>query len=115
MDDGEKSYVPKHPLLVALIGTFLGSTGSVALVFNSPIGKEIARPDPFTGAQGAALEERMGTLQDGISDIRMILDRGILPRSEERIGNLESHHQELEREFDDFVKYHQEIEFRREK
>lgn len=98
----------KYPLLVALIGAFLGSSGSVALVFNTPLGEQAARPDPFTGAQGATLATRIDRLQSDLDEIKRLLNRGILPRAEERITNLEKHHTELEREFDDFVRYHNE-------
>jgi hypothetical protein len=47
------------PILVACIGAFLGSTGTVAVVFGTPFGQEVARPDPYTGTQAAALISRV--------------------------------------------------------
>ena len=50
-------------VLVACVGAFVGSSGTVALVFNSPRGQEIARPDPFTGTQAATLRTGLHDLQ----------------------------------------------------
>ena len=47
------------PIVVAAVGAVIASSGTVALVFNSPLGQEIARPDPFTGSQAATLTERL--------------------------------------------------------
>jgi hypothetical protein len=54
------------PIAVAVIGAFLGSSGTVALVFSSPIGQEIARPDPFTGSQAAALIRRLENVEEDL-------------------------------------------------
>lgn len=107
MADTLSDHGSKYPLVVAVLGAFLGSSGSVALVFNSPLGKDLSRPDPFTGSQGAALEQRLSKVQSELSDIKVILNRD-MTRHEERLNNLEKHHADLEREFDEWVKYHNE-------
>ena len=48
-----------HPVFIAIIGAVLGSSGSIALVFNTPIGETVTRPDPFTGTQGNAVIARV--------------------------------------------------------
>ena len=48
---------------VAIIGAFLGAGGSTAVVFNTPLGQSLARPDPYTGSEAAALEERVSHLE----------------------------------------------------
>lgn len=51
------------PFLVAVLGAALGSTGTVAVYLGTPIGQEIARPDPFTGTQAAALTRDVRRLE----------------------------------------------------
>ena len=48
-----------HPVLIAIVGAFIGSGGGIALVFNTPIGETVTRPDPFTGTQGNAVIARV--------------------------------------------------------
>ena len=48
-----------NPIVVAVVSAMLGSGGGVALVFNTPLGQQIARPDPFTGTQAGQLEARL--------------------------------------------------------
>jgi len=69
----KKSKVTIHgskwtPVAVAIIGAFLGSTGTVAVYLGTPIGQEIARPDPFTGTQASALTTRIEHLEEDIGD-----------------------------------------------
>ncbi len=52
-----------YPIAVAIIGAFLGSTGTVAVYLGSPLAQEITRPDPFTGSQAAALIARIEHLE----------------------------------------------------
>ena len=52
------------PAVVAIIGAALGSTGTVAIVFNTPFGQSIARPDPFTGTQAASLKAEIMGLRE---------------------------------------------------
>lgn len=47
------------PVLVAVVGAFLGSAGTVGIYIGSPIGQKVARPDPYTGTQASALERRL--------------------------------------------------------
>ena len=51
-----------HPVLIAILGAILGSSGSIFVVFGTPLGQSVARPDPFTGTQAASL----------IADIRRV-------------------------------------------
>ena len=82
----KKSKVTIHgskwtPVLVACIGAFVGSSGTVAVYVNTPLGQKITRPDPFTGSQAAALISRIEHL-------------------EEDIGNHLDHHPDRENQFD---------------
>lgn len=95
------------PLLVAIIGAVIGSGGGVYISLRSPLGQEIARPDPFTGSQGATLASRIEQIQTDLTDIKITLNRD-MTRHEERLNNLQRHHEELEVEFDEWVKYHNE-------
>ena len=67
----KKSKVTIHgskwtPVAVAIIGAFLGSSGTVAVYLGTPIGQEIVRPDPFTGTQAVALEQNVSRLEHGL-------------------------------------------------
>ena len=55
-----------HPLAIAIISAMLGSSGGVALVYNTDIGQSITRPDPFTGSQGAALSTEVQYLKESV-------------------------------------------------
>ena len=57
-----------HPAAVAIISAIIGSGGGIALVFNTPIGAEIARPDPYTGTQASALEQRIGHVESDVNN-----------------------------------------------
>lgn len=57
-----------NPVVIAIVSAIIGSGGGVALVFNTPIGAQITRPDPFTGSQAASLESRIGSVERGMSD-----------------------------------------------
>jgi len=54
-------------VLVAIVGAILGSSGGIALVFNTPVGASIiqstARPDPLTGTQARALTHEIEQLE----------------------------------------------------
>jgi hypothetical protein len=66
--NGKRNGNPNNPLIVAVLGGLLGSTGSLAIYVGTPIGQELARPDPFTGTQAAALEQRVVHLEDEVID-----------------------------------------------
>ena len=57
-----------NPAVVGIVCAVLGSSGGVALVFNTPIGEGITRPDPFTGTQGAALISSVVRVESQIDD-----------------------------------------------
>jgi len=82
------------PVAVAVIGAFIGSSGTVALVFNSPVGQEIARPDPFTGTQAATLVRRIERIEAHIEKhpYDLLHDR--------RITELEAHYEDILRQLD---------------
>ena len=70
--NGEKAY-PRNgngnkwnPVVIGIVSAVLGSGGAISLVFGTPIGQNIARPDPFTGSQGAALVERVDNIESEI-------------------------------------------------
>ena len=68
-DNVEKTNGRKHtPILVAVLGAFLGSSGTIAIYLNTPVGQAVARPDPFTGSQGAALKTRIEHLEEEVSN-----------------------------------------------
>lgn len=54
------------PVVVAIVGAFVGSLGTVSVYLGTPLGQEITRPDPFTGRQAAALEQRLSRLERDI-------------------------------------------------
>jgi hypothetical protein len=54
------------PLIIAVLGAFLGSTGTIAIYLGTPLGQEMARPDPFTGSQAARLEARLDEIDRDI-------------------------------------------------
>lgn len=60
------------PVIVAVIGAFVGSLGTVTVYLGTPVGQKIARPDPFTGSQAAALAGRVGRTE---SQIEYHIDR----------------------------------------
>ena len=51
------------PLLVAVISAVLGSGGGIALVFNTPAGQSLVRPDPFTGTEARALSAKIAHVE----------------------------------------------------
>ena len=51
------------PVAVAVVGAFLGSSGTIAVYLGTPAGQEITRPDPYTGTEGAALEHRVNDVE----------------------------------------------------
>lgn len=55
------------PAIIAVVGAAIGSSGGLALVFNTDAGKDF-RPDPFTGAEGASLTTRVGHLETELSE-----------------------------------------------
>ena len=55
-----------NPVIIGIVSAVLGSGGAISLVFGTPIGQNIARPDPFTGAQGASLTARVNNIQSEV-------------------------------------------------
>ena len=43
-----------HPVLSAVIGAILGSGGSLGIIFSTPVGQELTRPNPYTSLQAEA-------------------------------------------------------------
>lgn len=77
------------PFIVAVLGAFLGSTGTIAVYLGTPLGQEIARPDPFTGSQAARLEARLDEID---RDIHNHLERhpDVQNQFDRRIATLEA-------------------------
>lgn len=72
MDDDKAQNQKGHgnrysPILVAVVGATLGSSGTVGLYLGTPVGQKIARPDPFTGSQAASLTTRLETLEKALT------------------------------------------------
>ena len=63
-----KSRSLRESLGIAVLGSLIGSIGSVSLVFKTDLGQSIARPDPFTGTQGAALINRVDHLEEELDE-----------------------------------------------
>lgn len=61
--NGKRNGHTWNPVVVGVVSAILGSGGAISLVFGTPVGQQIARPDPFTGKQGAALIERVSHLE----------------------------------------------------
>jgi hypothetical protein len=61
--NGKRNGHTWNPVVVGVVSAILGSGGAISLVFGTPVGQQIARPDPFTGKQGAALLERVSHLE----------------------------------------------------
>ena len=57
-----------HPLAIAVLSALLASGGTIGVVFNTSAGKSIARPDPYTGSQGASLEARVDYIEHGLDE-----------------------------------------------
>ena len=71
----------RHPVLAVVLGALLGGGGSIGVFLSTPVGQEFARPDPFTGSQGAKLIQRVSHI-------------------EEDVANHLSHHPDAENQFD---------------
>ena len=54
MTEDKKTNGKWTPVLIAVISAALGSSGGIALVFNTPFGEGLARPDPWTATQADA-------------------------------------------------------------
>jgi len=89
------------PIIVAIIGTFgAGAGANYLLVSRSTVLQEIARPDPFTGAQARALEQRTSTIEKEVAQLRRDVDK--LPPREltERILAIELELRTLRRDIE---------------
>ena len=56
----------RHPVLAVVLGAVLGGSGSIGIFLGTPIGESVARPDPFTGSQGAKLTQRVLHLEEDV-------------------------------------------------
>lgn len=59
-----------------------------------------------TVAWGLKLEGELNAVRDRVNDMGVEVGRGILPRAEERLENMERQHSELEAELDAFIQWH---------
>ena len=50
-----------NPALVAIVSAIVGSGSGVALVFNTPFGAQLARPNPYTSIQAEARHKQTDT------------------------------------------------------
>jgi len=62
---------PYIPVVVAIIGAFGGGVGANYLLVSNvaPDLQTLARPDPFTGAQGQAIEKRLSDLERRVDQL----------------------------------------------
>ena len=58
----------RHPLLAVIVGSILGGGGTIGVFLGTPAGKSFARPDPFTGTEGAQLKQRVVHIEQDVSD-----------------------------------------------
>lgn len=47
-----------HPILSAVIGAILGGGGSLGVVFSTPLGQELARPNPYTSVEAGIAQAK---------------------------------------------------------
>jgi len=87
------------PVLVAIVGAFVGSLGTVSVYLGTPVGQEAVRPDPFTGTEARSLESRIDTLERRVDqlpprelELAVELLRHDLEEYERRIKRLENNH-----------------------
>jgi len=78
-----------NPVAVGIISAILGSSGGIALVFNSPFGQKITRPDPYTGTQAATLNARVEHLEDDITE-HLVRHPDEINQFDRRIATLEA-------------------------
>lgn len=48
-----------HPVASAVVGAILGSGGSLGVIFSTPIGQELARPNPYTSVQAKTAYDKI--------------------------------------------------------
>ena len=64
----------KRAMVIAVASAFLGGAGGPVLFLKFTDG-EYLRPDPFTGAQGKALERRITSLEKHVTDHPDVLNK----------------------------------------
>ena len=80
------------PVIVAVISAALGSGSGIAVYLRTPIAQEIARPDPFTGSQAAALSRQIDAVKADVIDHRIHHpDREL----DSRLSVLEAHYEDI--------------------
>ena len=57
----------RHPVLAVVLGSILGGGGTLGVFLGTPVGQDIARPDPFTGSQGAELIQRVIHIEEDVT------------------------------------------------
>jgi hypothetical protein len=57
-----------HPVVIAIVSAIIGSSGGVAVLYNTDYGQTLTRPDPYLGAQGASLEARVDHIEGDMND-----------------------------------------------
>ena len=78
-----------NPLLVALISAVLASGSTIGVVFNTPVGQGLARPDPYTGTQAASLEARVNYIEKSVTG-HIIAHPDEVNQFDRRIATLEA-------------------------
>ena len=56
----------RHPVLAVVLGSILGGGGTLGVFLGTPVGQDIARPDPFTGTEGAKLVQRVVHIENDL-------------------------------------------------
>lgn len=83
-----------NPIVIGVISALVGSGGAISIVFGTPVGETLARPDPFTGKQAYALEQRVTRLEDEINP-HLANYPQVLASFESRVAVLESQYQQI--------------------
>lgn len=92
METNVKDYVSKDKLIIYLIAALLATFAGVLKDFFNP-----PRPDPFTGTEGRALEQRIEKLETGVTGLppQWVLDS--VNRNTEHLEKIEENYNELYR------------------
>ena len=53
-----------HPIASAVVAAILGSGGSIGVIFSTPLGQKLARPNPYTSVQAKSAHEKLNIRVD---------------------------------------------------
>ena len=58
----------RHPVLAVVLGSIIGGGGTIGVFLGTPVGQNFARPDPFTGSQGAQLMQQVLHIEEDLNE-----------------------------------------------